>query len=63
MINLIEAQKLWYDLGTIPVNENEEIDEVFLHFQIGTSIYLIWHWFEDTYNISVHDDLMFPKKN
>jgi hypothetical protein len=61
MINLIEIKKLWNDLGDIPVNDREEIDETFLHFQIGTSIYDIWHWFEDTYSISVHDYLMFPE--
>ena len=60
MNNMKEARKLWNDLGNIPVNKNEEIDESFLHFSIGTSIYEIWHWFEDECNLSVHDDLIFP---
>ena len=44
---------LWEKLGNTPINEDEEIDEVFLDFPIGTSIYDIWHWFEDTFDISI----------
>jgi len=61
-MNRKEARKIWDDLGNIPVNENEEIDEIFLHFPIGTNIYDIWHWFENTYDLSVHNDLMFNKR-
>ena len=61
MNNLKAAKNLWDNLGDIPVNENEEIDKPFLHFSMETSIYTIWHWFEETYNLSVHDDLMFFK--
>ncbi len=53
MSKLDDAKKLWSDLGDIPIDENEEIDESFLHFDIGTSVYEIWHWFEEEFNISV----------
>lgn len=60
MINksLEEAKRLWEELGDIPVNDQEEIDESFLDFEIGTDMYEIWHWFEETFNVSVAKDLM-----
>lgn len=53
------AKELWKELGDIPVNEHEEIDEDFLEFEKGTEIYEIWHWFEEKFNVRVYD-LMFP---
>lgn len=59
MIKTLEkAKELWEELGDIPVNDQEEIDEPFLDFEIGTDIYEIWHWFEETFNVSVAKDLM-----
>jgi hypothetical protein len=52
---------LWKTLGDIPINDNEDIEEPFLHFPIGTNRLDIWHWFEDTFDIRVYD-LMFPSK-
>lgn len=57
-----QVQALWEDLGNIPVNENMEIQEVFGGFTVGTSAEDIWHWFEDAFDISVHE-LMFPGQN
>lgn len=51
----IESDILWKELSNIPINENEEIEERFLHFDIGTHREEIWHWFEEEFNISVHD--------
>lgn len=42
---------LWDKLGDIPVNEDDEIEEVFEHFEIGTNKFDIWHWFEETFDI------------
>ena len=59
MIRTLEkAKELWEELGDIPVNDQEEIDESFLDFEIGTDMYEIWHWFEETFNVSVAKDLM-----
>jgi len=60
MINksLEKAKELWEELGDIPVNDKEEIDEPFLDFEIGIDMYEIWHWFEETFNVSVAKDLM-----
>ena len=50
-------RKLWEILGDIPVNDNE-IEEPFLHFEVGTDRFEIWYWFEETFNLSVAKDLM-----
>lgn len=44
---------LWEELGNVPVNEDDEIDVKFLQFDAGTHREDIWHWFENTFNISV----------
>lgn len=52
---------LWEKLGDIPTDEEsgDIIEEQFLHFPIGALRYDIWHWFEDAFDVCVHD-LMFP---
>jgi hypothetical protein len=50
-----EAIELWSKLGDIPVDDNEELEEVFEHFPIGTGKFEIWQWFEDEFDISVFD--------
>ena len=54
----IQAKDLWSKLGDIPVLENGEIEEEFLHFEIGTDRETIWDWFESTFKLSVAEDLM-----
>ena len=62
--NLFKAKILWEELGDIPVNEEDELDEVFdpegfdAVFDKGTDKFEVWHWFEETFNISVAKDLM-----
>lgn len=48
---------LWDKLGNIPVNENDEIDEPFEHFEIGTDKMDIWHWFEFFFDIKLGDEI------
>ena len=52
------AELVWSMLGDTPTNDEEEIDEDFLCFQKGVDIYEIWHWVEETFNVSVAKDLM-----
>jgi len=55
------AKYLWRILGDIPTDENGvdgNIDEDFIHFEKGEPVYDIWHWFQETFNISVVEDLM-----
>jgi len=61
MRNLKEATKLWDELGDIPCDpiNDTEIEESFLHFEIGTDKFEIWHWFEEEFNLSVAEDLMY----
>lgn len=56
--SLKEAKPLWELLGYIPVDDYGNIQEEFLGFEIGTNREDIWHWFEDTFHLSVGDDLM-----
>ncbi len=60
------AKKLWDQLGDIPVDEDDNLDEDFIIangsdtvFEKGTDKFEVWHWFEDTFDISVAKDLMF----
>lgn len=52
------VKALWKKLSDIPVNNADEIEEVFEGFPIGTHREEIWYWFEETYHVSV-SDLMF----
>lgn len=52
------AKALWEQLGNIPINEDEELDEDFMDFEKGTDRYEVWHWFEDKFDISIAKDLM-----
>ena len=58
---LKEAKKLWEELGDIPINENEGIEVDWHILSARTNREDIWHRFEEEYNISVADDLMFCK--
>lgn len=56
---MLELKKLWYELGQVPVNEHEEIDEDFYIFNKGTSIYTIWQYFDEQCKNGLVKDLMF----
>lgn len=58
---LDNIKSLWKSLGNVCVDEDGNIEENFLHFQIGTDREEIWDWFEETFNIRVVD-LMFPNQ-
>ena len=58
MKNLQEAKKLWDQLAYITVDANDEIEQKFMNFPIGTDIGDIWHYIENTYNVSIAIDLM-----
>lgn len=53
LIKMQKARKLWNQLTDTCVDENGCLDEPFLDFEIGTDREEIWHWFEDTFGISV----------
>ena len=41
-------------LGNIPINDNDEIEEDFLDFPIGTHKEDIWQWFDEIYPHGVY---------
>ena len=64
LLRIDQAKELWEELGNTPVNEDMELDEEFnpkgfdAVFEIGTDCFDVWHWFEETFDLSVAKDLM-----
>lgn len=62
--NKYEALQLWKELEDIPVDENEKLDTDWYirnkgkNFRKGTHREEIWHWLEETFNVSIAKDLM-----
>lgn len=47
---------LWLEFGDLPMNPETECIEVEWNgFSVGTHREEVWHWFEETFNVSVHD--------
>lgn len=44
---------LWDEFGNVSINENDEIEDNFLHFERFTSRFEVWEWFETTFDVSV----------
>lgn len=54
-----EAKKAWSEFGNIAMNpETECTAEPWRVFPAGTHREDIWYWFEETFDVSVHE-LMF----
>lgn len=52
-------EKLWEEFGEVPMNpETECLEQAWHGFSEGTNRETIWHWFEDTFQVSVAQDLM-----
>ena len=49
---------LWDKLGDIPCDEDENIEESFEHFNIGTEKFEIWHWFEWFFDIQLGGNVL-----
>lgn len=50
------VKDLWDEFGDVPMNpETECIEEEWHGFPASTFREDIWHWFEETFNISVAD--------
>lgn len=48
----------WEELGNVPIDpDSEEIEQPFLHFDTGTGRYVIWHWIEEHFNVSIGEYL------
>lgn len=44
-----ELETLWELFGEIPINDNDEIEDCFLDFPVGTDRFEIWLWFDELY--------------
>ena len=54
------AKELWSRFGDVPMNpETEEIECDWNGFKEGTHREEIWHLFEETFDVSVAEDLMY----
>lgn len=50
------AEYFWAQLADIPIDNDENILEPFnVFFQKGTNRLEIWHWFENTFDVSIVD--------
>lgn len=54
-LSIEKAHELWEKLSDVPTDILGNIEVPFIHFKIGTNRYEIWHWFEETFNVSVID--------
>lgn len=57
-LSLEIAKILWEELSNITINDDEEIEQTFLHFDIGTVNTEIWHWFEWYFDLSIGNDIL-----
>ena len=60
---LLTLKELWNRFSDVPVNNNDEIEEDFLSFPVGTSKFDVWHWFDERCPHNLHDDLLNPSNN
>ena len=51
--NIKQAFKVWGNLGNIPINNDDQIEQNFKHFEKGTDRFEIWFWIEETFDISI----------
>lgn len=50
------VEELWNEFGDVPMNPDTEcIEECWYGFSAGTNREDIWHWFEETFHVSVHN--------
>lgn len=52
------AEDLWEELGDIPIDDEDNIEQDFYSFPAGTSRFEIWSWFEEAFGLSVAINLM-----
>lgn len=62
-VELLTLEQLWEKFSEVLVNNNDEIEEDFLSFPVGTSKFDVWHWFDERCPNNLHDDLLYSNKN
>ena len=56
--NKKQARQQWSQLSDVPCDDDDCIEQSFLHFEVGTNKFTICQWFEEEYNCSVVDHLI-----
>lgn len=56
---ITEAKQIWEELSDIPIDNNDEIETDFSHWEKGTNKIEIWKDIEEIYGVSIVNDLMF----
>lgn len=59
------AKHLWSELGDIATDDVDDetvLSQPFQHFDEGDSIDDVWHWFEEEFDLSIADDLMYTSQ-
>jgi len=54
------AQAMYNILSNVIINDDEEIESQFLHFNKDTPRTDVWHWIEEYFNICIGTDLIAP---
>lgn len=57
MPSLQELRRLWDEFAQVPVNDDDEIERRFLHFDAGTDRFEVWKWFDEQCPHGLEKDL------
>ena len=60
-VKLLTLPELWERFSHVSVNADDEIEDCFLDFPVGTPKFDVWHWFDERCPNNLHDDLMYSK--
>lgn len=56
-MDLEKLKKLWEDFSEIPIDNNDCIEKPFMHFEVGTYRFDVWHWFDERCPNGLSQDL------
>lgn len=54
---LEELRELWKEFSEVPINNDDEIERGFLHFEKGTDRFEVMAWFDEQCPNGVYKDL------
>lgn len=57
-VALLTLKELWKKFSDVPVNDKDEIEWDFLHFETGDSKFDVWNWFDERCPNGLAVDLM-----
>ena len=54
-LSMDDLLSLWHDFSDVPINDWDEIEQPFMHFQAGTYRFDVWHWFDERWPGGVYE--------